>query len=410
MGFLKPNARYSKGNDGGIIMLTMKDMDLANKRVMIREDLNVPIENGKITNDARIQRALPTLKAALAKNAAVIVLSHLGRPTEGQFDPALSLAPVAEALSKALKKPVKFVAHWLDGVTVSPGEIVLCENVRFNVGEENNNPALAQRMATLCDIFVMDAFATAHRAQASTVGVAEFAAQVCAGPLLMEELQALSAALQNPKRPVIAIVGGSKVSTKINLLNSLIEQVDVLIVGGGIANTLLASQQYSVGKSLYEANWLSSAQALLTKTAQLSVQCPLPEDVVVATEFSRQAKATIKSISDINDNDMILDIGPKTAEQYAKLLAKAGTIIWNGPVGVFEWPQFSKGTEAIATAIAQSAAFSIVGGGDTLAALDQFNVANAISYVSTGGGAFLEFIEHKTLPAISVLEKRAQTV
>ena len=390
-----------------INMLKMTELDLAQKRVLIREDLNVPIRQGNITNSARIERALPTLRTALEANAAVIVMSHLGRPEEGVFDPAFSLEPVADVLSQALGYPVTFVKNWLEGVELLPGEIALCENVRFNVGEKKNDEHLAKKMAALCDIFVMDAFATAHRAQASTVGVSQFAHQACAGPLLLEEIDALTKALKDPARPLVAIVGGSKVSTKINLLNALMERVDGLIVGGGIANTLLASQQFPIGKSLCEKDWLKKADELLKKVAQSNIELPLPVDAIVAGELSDQAKGTVKPVADVGGEDMILDIGPRTVEQYAALIAKAGTIIWNGPVGVFEIPEFSYGTRSIAEAVAKSQAFSIAGGGDILAALDQFQVADDISYVSTGGGAFLEFVESGSLPAISILEERA---
>lgn len=384
----------------------MVDLDLTNQRVLIREDLNVPIKNGKILNQERILSALPTIEHAIKSKARVIILSHLGRPKEGDFDPELSLAPIALALSEQLKQKVELVADWLDGVSVSPGQVVLCENVRFNLGENENDPALAKRMAALCDIFVMDAFATAHRAQASTYGVAEFAPIACAGPLLSAEIEALTLALQAPKRPLVAIVGGSKVSTKIQVLESLLDKVDQLIVGGGIANTFLKAEGYPIGRSLYEADWLTKAKQFWQKAKEKNVSIPLPVDVVVAKTLSAEAIAEVKSIKDVSDDDSIFDVGPKTAASYRDLLLHAKTIVWNGPVGVFEIEQFSHGTLALAKAIADSDAYSLAGGGDTIAALDQFSVADKISYVSTGGGAFLEFMEGRRLPGISILEKR----
>lgn len=387
--------------------IKMSDLDLANKRVLIREDLNVPMENGRVTSDERIVRALPTIQMALKENARVMILSHLGRPEEGKYDSAFSLAPVAKILSEKLGQEVPLVKEWLDGVEVLPGQAVLCENVRFNVGENENDPALSKRMAKLCDVFVMDAFATAHRAQASTVGVGEFAPIACAGPLLTSELEALSRSLQNPKHPLVAIVGGSKVSTKFQVLEALLNKVDQLIVGGGIANTFLKAQGYEIGKSLYEPEWVVKAGELLTKAKKKNVAIPLPEDVVVAKELKADAKATVKSIDDIAADDCIFDVGPKTAGHYPHWMSNAETIVWNGPVGVFEMAIFSQGTRALGEAIAASAAYSIAGGGDTLAALDKFGIEQQISYISTGGGAFLEFLEGRTLPAVAMLEKRA---
>ncbi|CAN7949892.1 unnamed protein product [Ixodes hexagonus] len=382
-------------------------MNLIHQRVLIREDLNVPMEAGKITNDERIIRALPTIERALEAKARVMVLSHLGRPEEGRYDAAFSLMPVAEALSKKLNRPVPLVKNWLDGVNVEPGAVVLCENVRFNRGENENDPGLAKRMAKLCDVFVMDAFATAHRGQASTVGVVQYAPIACAGPLLVSEVKALSRALKNPKKPLVAIVGGSKVSTKIQLLENLLDKVDQLIVGGGIANTFLKAQGYSIGKSLCEDNWLETAKQFWKKAKEKNVSIPLPVDVVVAKELLKNAKPRVTSIEAIAENESIFDVGPKTREGYAKLMSQAGTIVWNGPVGVFETAAFSHGTHALAKAIAQSKAYSIAGGGDTLAALDKFDLTNQLS-ISTAGGAFLEFLEGKMLPAIEILTERAK--
>ena len=391
-----------------INVLKMTDLDLANKRVIIREDLNVPMQNGQITEMTRIAKAVPTLQAALKAKAAVLVLSHLGRPKEGQFDSQASLAPIAKALSEQLGQPVPLLDNWLNGVNLQPGQIALAENVRFLVGEEQNDPELARRMAQQCDIFVMDAFATAHRAQASTVGIAEYAPVACAGLLLTAELEALSKALEHPKRPLVAIVGGSKVSTKIHLLKNLLQKVDCLIVGGGIANTFLAAEGYPVGNSLYEPNWLLPAKDLINRARELGVDFPLPVDVVVAHEMSEKAKAETIPLDALKLQDMILDIGPVTAKHYADFLTDAGTIVWNGPLGVFEYPQFRHGTEWVAKAVAKSKAFSIAGGGDTLAALAQFGVMDKISYISTAGGAFLEFLEGTELPAVSVLIERAK--
>ncbi|MGP0147279.1 phosphoglycerate kinase [Pseudomonas oryzihabitans] len=384
-------------------VLKMSDLDLKGKRVLIREDLNVPVKEGQIKSDARLVAALPTLKLALDKGAAVIVCSHLGRPTEGEFSEENSLAPVAAYLSKALGREVPLVKDYLDGVQVEPGQLVLLENVRFNAGEKKNADELAKKYAALCDIFVMDAFGTAHRAEGSTHGVAKFAKVAAAGPLLAAELDALGKALGNPARPMAAIVAGSKVSTKLDVLNSLAQICDQLIVGGGIANTFLAAAGYKVGKSLYEADLVDTAKAIAAK-----VSVPLPVDVVVAKEFAETAQATTKSINDVADDDMILDIGPVSAQQFADLLKSAKTILWNGPVGVFEFDQFGEGTRTLAQAIADSDAFSIAGGGDTLAAIDKYGIGEKVSYISTGGGAFLEFVEGKVLPAVEVLQQRAQ--
>jgi len=387
----------------------MQDLDLADKRVLIRQDLNVPLKDGVVTNDARIRASIPTIKLALEKGASLMLMSHLGRPSEGEFDQALSLQPVAERLQELLGVTVRLERDWLDGVTINQGqaEIVLCENVRFNKGEKANDEALAKRLAALCDVFVMDAFGTAHRAQASTHGVAKYAKTACAGPLLSNELDALSKALDNPARPIVAIVGGSKVSTKLKVLDVLSEKVDQLIVGGGIANTFIAAAGHNVGKSLYEPDLISDANDLNAKAQATDGVIPVPVDVVCAKEFSPDASAQIKNVSDVADDDLIFDIGPNTADQFAELLKGAGTIVWNGPVGVFEFDQFGEGTKALALAIAESSAFSVAGGGDTVAAIDKYDVAEQISYISTGGGAFLEFLEGKELPAVSVLKQRA---
>ncbi|MGJ8517904.1 phosphoglycerate kinase [Carnimonas bestiolae] len=381
----------------------LSDIDLAGKRVLIREDLNVPIKDGKVASDARIRASLDTIKQASQAGAKVLLLSHLGRPTEGEFEQQYSLAPVAERLSELLGQPVRLVQDYLDKAPeVSDGEVVLLENVRFNKGEKKDEEALANAYASLCDVFVMDAFGTAHRAQASTHGVARFAPVAVAGPLLASELGALHKALAEPKRPMLAIVGGSKVSTKLEVLNALSEKCDKLIVGGGIANTFIAAAGYSVGKSLYEADLVDSAKALMEK-----VDVPIPEDVVVAKEFSESAEATVKPVDQVADDEMILDVGPKTAATFAASLKDAGTILWNGPVGVFEIDQFANGTKALSEAIAASAGFSIAGGGDTLAAIDKYGIADQVSYISTGGGAFLEYVEGKTLPAVAALEAKA---
>jgi phosphoglycerate kinase len=385
----------------------MADQALAGKRVLIREDLNVPIKDGKVTSTARLTAALPTLRAALEAKARVLVMSHLGRPKEGKRDPAASLAPVAAKLGELLGRKVPLAANWLEGVDVQPGELVLCENVRFEIGEEADDDVLSVRMAALCDVFVMDAFGTAHRAQASTNGVARHAAVACAGPLLVAELEALGSALESPKRPLTAIIGGSKVSTKIEVLQALSTKVDELILGGGIANTILAASGVAVGKSLYERDMLEFAARLLRGEFG-KARIPLPTDVVVATSLDPGVKGRIKKVRDVGREEMILDIGPDTADLYAERLRAAGTIVWNGPLGVFENAEFAAGTRRVAEAIAASSAFSIAGGGDTLAAIEQFGVGDGLSYISTGGGAFLEFLEGKTLPAVATLERRAR--
>ncbi|WP_097458756.1 phosphoglycerate kinase [Mangrovitalea sediminis] len=382
-------------------ILKMTDLDLAGQRVLIREDLNVPVKDGKVTSDARIQASLPTIRQAMEAGARVMLMSHLGRPEEGVYDEASSLKPVAEHLSTLLGKPVRLVKDYLGGVDVAEGEVVLFENVRFNKGEKKDDESLSRQYAALCDIYVMDAFGTAHRAQASTHGVGRFAPVACAGPLLAAELEALGKALDNPAKPVVAIVGGSKVSTKLDVLNALSQICDQLIVGGGIANTFLAAAGHKVGKSLCEHDLLDTAREVAAK-----VNIPLPVDVVVSKAFAEDAEATTKSIDDVAEDDMILDIGPQTAQQFADMLKSAKTILWNGPVGVFEFDQFGNGTKALAEAIAGSSAFSLAGGGDTVAAVDKYGVADRISYISTGGGAFLEFVEGKVLPAVQMLEAR----
>ena len=389
-------------------VLRMSDADLRGKRVLIREDLNVPVQAGAVTSDARIRAALPTIRYAIDQHAKVFILSHLGRPTEGVYEEQYSLAPVAARLSDLLGQPVALRKDWLAGVDCPQGSAVLCENVRFNPGEKKDSELLARQMASLCDVFVMDAFGTAHRAEASTHGVARFAAVACAGPLLIGELVALERALQKPARPLIAIVAGSKVSTKLTVLEALLEKVDMLIVGGGLANTFLAATGVKIGRSLHEAEMLDVARALLAKARARGADIPLPTDVVVARDFAATAHADVRPIHEVRDNEMILDIGPDTAERFSELLHGAGTIVWNGPVGVFEFEQFGEGTRAIANAIAQSKAFSIAGGGDTLAAIEKYGVEDGISYISTGGGAFLEFVEGKTLPAVAILEARAR--
>lgn len=386
-------------------VIKMDEVDLSGQRVLIREDLNVPITDGEITSDVRIRAALPTIKKALETNAAVMLMSHLGRPMEGEPDPAFSLQPVATHLTQLLGIEVPLQKNWIDGVDVEPGQVVLLENVRFLAGEKACDEDLSRRMANLCDVFVMDAFGTAHRAQASTFGVARFAPVACAGPLLSAELDALKKAMDHPARPMVAIVGGSKVSTKLTVLDSLADIVDQLIVGGGIANTFIAAAGHDVGKSLYEADMVDMARELAANKEDRA-DIPVPVDVVTAKEFSADATAEIKSVSDVAPDDLILDIGPETVAQFAEILKTAGTIIWNGPVGVFEFDQFGEGSKALAQAIAESPAFSIAGGGDTLAAIDKYGVAEKISYISTGGGAFLEFIEGKKLPAVAILEKR----
>lgn len=387
-------------------VLKITDVDLHNKRVLIREDFNVPMQNGHISSDTRIRAALPTIQYALHANAKVILMSHLGRPNEGESTAEFSLAPVADRLSELLNKPVKFIKNWLEGVSLANGEIALCENVRLQTGEKKNDPALAKKMAALCDVFVMDAFATAHRAEASTYGVAQYAPIACAGLLLANELAALQKALLKPARPMIAIIGGAKVSTKLSVLENLLPKVDTLIVGGGIANTFLAAAGFAIGKSLCESEFLTVAKKLLDNAKSGGAQIPLPTDVVVAKEFSATAATTVKSIKEIAADDMILDIGPQTAQAYATILQSAGTILWNGPVGVFEFPACANGTKTLALAIAASSAFSIAGGGDTLAAIEKYAISEKISYISTGGGAFLEFVEGKELPALKILQER----
>jgi phosphoglycerate kinase len=385
----------------------MSSLDLRGKRVLIREDLNVPIQGGSVSSDARIRAALPTIQAALSAKARVLVMSHLGRPEEGKYAEEFSLAPVAKRLAQLLGVSVAFKKDWLDGVEVGPGEVVLLENVRFNKGEKKDDEDLSRRMAALCDIYVMDAFGTAHRAEASTHGVAKYAPVVCAGPLLVSELSALETALEKPARPLLAIVAGSKVSTKLTVLESLLSKVDQLIVGGGIANTFLAALGLNVGKSLYEPNMLDICKRLLEQSKKRGIVIPMPTDVVVGREFSAKAEADVKDVRQVSADDMILDIGPDSAEAIAALVASAGTILWNGPVGVFEFPQFNEGTRTLAMAIARSKAFSLAGGGDTLAAIEKYGIEDSISYISTGGGAFLEFVEGKKLPAVEILEQRA---
>ncbi len=388
-------------------VIKMTDLDLSGKRVLIREDLNVPFKNGKVGDDTRIRASLPTIKLAMEAGAKVILMSHLGRPEEGVYDEKYSLAPVAEHLSGLLGTEVKLAKDWLDGVSVATGEVVLCENVRFNTGEKKNADGLAKKLAALCDVYVMDAFGTAHRAQASTHGVAKYASVACAGPLLANELEALGKALDNPARPMVAIVGGSKVSTKLTVLESLSKIVDQLIVGGGIANTFIAAAGNPVGKSLYEVDLIDEAKKLTEDAKARGGDIPVPVDVICGKEFSESATATLKNATDTADDDMIFDIGPETSKELAEILKGAGTIVWNGPVGVFEFDQFGEGTKSIALAIAESKAFSIAGGGDTLAAVAKYNIADKVSYISTGGGAFLEFLEGKVLPAVEILEQRA---
>ncbi len=386
--------------------LRMTDIDLRGKRVLIREDLNVPLQDGRITSTQRLDAAVPTLRAARDAGARVLVLSHLGRPREGVFEESESLAPVAARLGVALGQPVRLVRDYLDGVEVAPGEIVLLENCRMNVGEGKDDPALAARYAALCDVFVMDAFGTAHRAQASTHGVIRVAKVACAGPLLAAELDALGRALEHPARPLLAIVAGSKVSTKLTLLENLVGRVDQLIVGGGIANTFIAATGHGVGRSLHEPDLLEAARRVLATARARGAEVPIPIDVVVAPRFAADAPATVRRVEDVGADDMILDIGPETSARYAALIARAGTVVWNGPVGVFEFDAFGKGTETLARAIADSAAFSIAGGGDTLAAVDKYGIADRVGYISTGGGAFLEFLEGRELPAVAALRAR----
>jgi phosphoglycerate kinase len=387
-------------------IIKMVDVDLKGKRVLIRQDLNVPVKDGKVTSETRIQASLPTIQYALKQGACVMVMSHLGRPTEGEYDAQYSLQPVADRMSELLGQPVKLQQNWLDGVEIDAGKVVLCENVRFNSGEKKNDPLLGQKMAQLCDIFVMDAFGTAHRAQASTHAVAEFAPIACAGPLLASELEALGKALDNPQKPMLAIVGGSKVSTKLTVLESLSKIVDQLIVGGGIANTFIAAAGYPVGKSLYEADLVPEAKRLMEAAKSRGGEIPVPTDVVCAKEFSESAVATVKQVSDVEDDDLILDIGPETTAHFSTIIGTAKTIVWNGPVGVFEIEQFGYGTHELSKAIAASPGFSIAGGGDTLAAIELYGIGDQVSYMSTGGGAFLEFLEGKKLPAVAMLEQR----
>ncbi|MBI5449823.1 MAG: phosphoglycerate kinase [Gammaproteobacteria bacterium] len=389
-------------------VIKMTDLDLSGKRVLIREDLNVPLKDGRIGDDTRIRASLPTVQHALKAGARVMLMSHLGRPEEGVYSEENSVKPVAEHMSKLLGKPVRVVKDYLGGIDVAAGEVVLFENVRFNKGEKKNSDELAQKYAALCDVFVMDAFGTAHRAEASTHGVAKFAKTACAGPLLAAELDALGKALQSPKKPLAAIVAGSKVSTKLTILDSLSDKVDSLIVGGGIANTFMLAAGLKVGKSLCEADLVGDAKKIMDKMAKRGAEVPIPVDVVCGKEFSPTAQAVIKDVKDVTDDDMIFDVGPKTAKILADKLKTAGTIVWNGPVGVFEFDQFGEGTRTLALAIADSPAFSIAGGGDTLAAVAKYGISDRVSYISTGGGAFLEFLEGKTLPAVAILEQRAR--
>ena len=387
----------------------MTDLDLHGKRVLIRQDLNVPVKDGKVTSDKRIVASLPTIEFAMNAGAKVMVMSHLGRPTEGEYDEEFSMIPVGDHMSALLGHNVEMVKDWINGVgSMNNGDVVLCENVRFNTGEKNNDDELSKKMAALCDIYVMDAFGTAHRAQASTHGVAKYAPVACAGPLLAGELEALGKALDNPARPMAAIVGGSKVSTKLTVLESLSGVVDQLIPGGGIANTFIAASGYNVGKSLYEEDLVPEAKRLMEAASAKGRDIPVPTDVVVGKEFSETAEAVVKKVEDVEDDDMIFDIGPETAACFAEMMKSAGTIVWNGPVGVFEFDQFGEGTRTLGVAIADSDAFSIAGGGDTLAAVDKYGIADRISYISTGGGAFLEFLEGKKLPAVAMLEERAK--
>ncbi|HMM74303.1 MAG TPA: phosphoglycerate kinase [Gammaproteobacteria bacterium] len=389
-------------------MLAMSDVELAGKRVLIREDFNVPLKNGQITDDTRLRAGLPTLQQAVKAGARVIVMSHLGRPKEGVFDAAASMAPVAAALTKMLGQPVRLVADWIDGVDCAPGEVVLVENVRFLVGEEKDDPALAKKMAALCEVYVNDAFATAHRAQASTHGVARYAPVACAGPLMKAEIDALKQALHAPKRPLVAIVGGAKVSTKLEVLESLLAKVDRLIVGGGIANTFLKASGAEIGKSLCEDDMLDTARRIMAAAKARGAEVPVPTDVVCGKEFSETTPATTKPVTAVTADDMIMDVGPDTARRFTEILQSAGTIVWNGPLGVFEFGAFAGGTRALAEAIAASSAFSIAGGGDTLAAISKFGIGDRVSYISTAGGAFLEYLEGKTLPAVAALEERAK--
>ena len=390
-------------------VLRMQDLDLDEKRVLIRQDLNVPLKDGAVSNDARIRASLATVKLALEKGSKVMLMSHLGRPTEGQFDASLSLQPIATHMASLLGCNVRLERDWLDGIELEKGEVVLCENVRFNLGEKTDDESLSKKLAALCDVFVMDAFGTSHRAHASTHGVAKYAELACAGPLLSKELEALSQALDNPTRPIVAIVGGSKVSTKLGVLEALSKKVDQLIVGGGIANTFIAAAGHSVGKSLFESSLVEDAAILSSSARANDGDIPVPVDVVCGKEFSESAAAETMPVDAVTADDMIFDIGPETAEQFSALLKGAGTILWNGPVGVFEFDQFGEGTKALAQAIAHSKAFSVAGGGDTVAAIDKYGVADDISYISTGGGAFLEFLEGKKLPAVAILEITAKS-
>jgi phosphoglycerate kinase len=397
--------KHSK--EGAMSVIRMSDLDLAGKRVLIRQDLNVPIHDGKVTSDQRILASIPTLKMALERGAAVMVTSHLGRPVEGTWSEADSLAPVAARLGELMGREIPLLRDYLDGVEVAPGQLVMLENCRMNVGEGKDDPALSKKYASLCDVFVMEAFGTAHLAQASTQGVIQAARTAAGGPLLMAELDALAKALDHPARPLLAIVAGSKVSTKLELLGALVSKVDQLIVGGGIANTFLAALGLPVGKSLQEPDLIDTARKIMADAKARGADIPIPTDVVVASEFSAPATPSVKRVEDVQAEDMILDIGPETAKAYAALIQNAGTVVWNGPVGVFEFDAFGAGTEAMARAIAASPAFSIAGGGDTLAAVDKYGIASSVSYISTGGGAFLEFLEGKTLPAVAALEAKA---
>jgi phosphoglycerate kinase len=389
-------------------IIKMSDLKLKNKRVLIREDLNVPIKNGEVTSDLRIRAAIPTIQAALKSGAKVMILSHLGRPNEGSYDEHFSLAPVARELSKLLKIEVPLIQHWVNGFSMDSHSVVLLENVRFNTGEANNTQELAKKIAHLCDVFVMDAFATSHRIEASTYGVIQHAPISCAGPLLIHELEALRNIMESPKKPVVAIVGGSKVSTKLALLDSLSQKVDTLIIGGGIANTFIAAEGYTVGKSLYEPDLIDEAERLTMNAKKHDGEIPIPTDVVVADKLVEDAEASIRLVSQVDDSEKILDAGPDTIKKWVGIIKKAKTILWNGPVGAFEIEQFAEGTKAIAEAIASSKGFSVAGGGDTLAAIEKYHIADKIGYISTGGGAFLSFLEGKPLPAITALEEHAK--
>lgn len=390
-------------------IVKMSDLKLKNKRVLLREDLNVPLKNGEVTSDLRIRAAIPTIKAALQAGAKVMILSHLGRPEEGGSESQYSLEPVAACLSKLLKKEVPLIQNWINGFDMGKHDVVLLENVRLLPGEKDNKPELAKKMANLCDVFVMDAFATSHRAEASTCGIIEYAPIACAGPLLLQELDALQNIMHKPKHPVVAIVGGSKVSTKLGLLESLSQKVDTLIIGGGIANTFIAAQGYTVGRSLYEPDLIDVAEQLSVNAEQRGAEIPIPTDVIVADKLSDDAESSARLVSQVDDNEKIYDLGPDTIKKYAAIIKKAKTILWNGPVGAFEIEQFGEGTEAIAQAIAESKGFSVAGGGDTLAAIEKYHIADKIDYISTGGGAFLSYLEGKPLPAIVALEKHAAT-